>query len=50
MTQELILGALLVGIIGLVWALTCAIIGEDQRAQDKRQDKAVASPVESRRV
>jgi hypothetical protein len=50
MTQELILGSLLVGIIGLVWALTCAIVGEDQRAQDKRQDKAVASPVESRRA
>jgi len=50
MTQELILGVLLFGIIGLIWALTFAIVGEDQRAQDKRQEKAVASPVESRRA
>jgi hypothetical protein len=50
MTQELILGVLLFGIIGLVWALTFAILGEDQHAHDKRQDKAVASPVESRQA
>ena len=50
MTQELILGVLLVGIIGLVWALTFAIVGEDQRAHDRKQDKTVASPVESRRA
>jgi len=50
MTQELILGVLLVGIIGLVWALTFAILGEDQRAHDRKQDKTVASPVESRRA
>jgi hypothetical protein len=50
MTQELVLGALLFGIIGLVWALTFAIVGEDRRAPDKRPDKVVASPVESRRA
>jgi hypothetical protein len=41
MTQELILGALLVGIIGLVWALTCAILNEDRRAPDARQSVGV---------
>ena len=50
MTQELILGVLLVGIIGLVWALTFAIVGEDQRAHDRKQVKPLASPVESRRA
>jgi hypothetical protein len=44
MTQELILGALLVGIIGLIWMLTLAILGDDQRAHDDHQSKAVHHP------
>ena len=44
MTQEIILGVLLVGFIGLVWALTCAIVGDDQRAPDSRQDSGVPHP------
>ena len=44
MTQELILGVLLVGIVGLVWALTYAIIGDDQRAPDSHQDTGVHHP------
>ena len=43
MTQELIFGALLVGIFGLIWALTFAMVGEDQRGQDNREDKPIAS-------
>jgi Co/Zn/Cd efflux system component len=50
MTQELILGVLLVGILGLIWALMCAILVDDQQAHDKRQGEAMASPVESRRA
>lgn len=52
MTQELILGVLLVGIIGLLCALTYAMGGEDRRAEehDRREDKPVASPVVSRRA
>jgi hypothetical protein len=41
MTQELILGVLLVAIIGLVWALIYAILGDDQRALDHHQGEAV---------
>jgi len=50
MTQELILGALLIGIIGLIWALTCAIVGEDHRTDTTREDKPMIAPAESRRV
>jgi hypothetical protein len=41
MTQELILGVLLVAIIGLVWALICAILGDNQRALDHHQGEGV---------
>jgi hypothetical protein len=44
MTQELILGVLLVGIIGLLWMLTLAILGDDQRAHDHHQGEAVYHP------
>jgi hypothetical protein len=50
MTQELILGALLIGIIGLIWALTCAIVGEDHRPHSTREDKPLVSPAESRQA
>jgi hypothetical protein len=50
MTQELILGALVIGIVGLIWALACAIGGEERRAHDRQEDKPLASPVESRRA
>lgn len=50
MTQELILGALVIGIVGLIWALACAIGGEERRAHDRHEDKPLASPVESRRA
>ena len=43
MTQELIFGALLVGIFGLIWALTFAMSGEGQRGQDNREDKSIPS-------
>ncbi len=44
MTQEIILGVLLVGIIGLIWALTFAIVSDDQRAHDHDQDSGVHQP------
>jgi len=43
MTQELIFGALLVGIFGLIWALTFAMGGEGQRGHDTREDKSIPS-------
>jgi len=50
MTQELILEALLIGIVGLIWALTFAIVGEDQRTDNAREDKPMIVSAESRRA
>ena len=37
MTIEIILVVLVVGIIGLIWPLTLAILGDDQHAHDAHQ-------------
>ena len=50
MTLELILGVLFVGILGLIWALTIAILGDDQPVHNNQPEEAVASPVEPRRA
>lgn len=47
MTQEIILGVLLVGIIGLIWALTFANVSDDHHARDHHQDSGAHHPSKS---
>lgn len=36
MTQELIMGTLLLGLAGLIWAMASSLLDEDRRMQDDR--------------
>ncbi len=38
MTQELVVWALIAGLSGLVWVLTCAILTQDRPAEDSPRD------------
>lgn len=40
MTQEIIVGALLAGLVGLIWVMVVDILGADHHSQDNQQTGA----------
>ena len=44
MTQDIIVWALLVGLVGLIWVMALAVLGDDHHAHDNRQERASPEP------
>ena len=44
MTQDIIVWALLAGLVGLVWVMAIAILGQDHYTRDNRQGSASPEP------
>jgi len=40
MTQGIIVGVLLMGLVGLIWVMVLDILGDDRHPHDKRQGSA----------
>lgn len=43
MTQELVLGVLLAGFVGLVWAMTVSVLWTDREPQASKEPRSAAS-------
>ena len=46
MTQDIIVWALLAGLVGLIWVMAIAILGQDHYAHDNRQGSASPEPLD----
>ena len=44
MTQEIIVWALLMGLVGLIWVMVLAILGDEHHTHDNRQGSASPEP------